>query len=479
MDAFTLPRRCVWLLLAVATWSAGYFYTGGGASQQAHYGTARALVDHGTFRLDDYRFIDVDVARFEGHKLSNKPPGFPILMAPAALVGGVAGKLWPGREGTARQVGAYVTQLLLMGGLSFALLLMLALILSSWMAPAAAACVAALCFLGSYLWPFATTFFSHVGTAACGLLAVFIPWRARGRELSTREAALTGFALGYGPLIEYAAVVAFLPIGVWLLWHVRSWRERAALVGGALVPLLVLMAYQAYYFGSPFALSYAHLSTEHQVAGHAKGFLGASWPRKEELRELTFGTYRGLFSITPVTLVGAVGLGVLARRGEWAGYARAALLSAAAMLLFISGYWAWQGGSSFGPRLVLPMVPFLLVGVGVLWQRYAPVVVGVTVPAFFFMILGPAVCMIPHASHTPGYYNLVRFLGDKFLRGQVPAYADPIFGEHLLPPTERPTLGLAWNLGHVVGLQHEWTVVPFVVVMTALVVLLWREARRA
>jgi hypothetical protein len=83
--------------------------------------------------------------------------------------------------------------------------------------------------------------------------------------------------------------------------------------------------------------------------------------------------------------------------------------------------------------------------------------------------------MIPHASHVPGYYNLVTFLGAKFLGGQVPAYAEPLFDEAILPG--RPA-SLAYNAGHLLGLPGAWSVLPYVAVTAAILGILWARARR-
>ena len=89
-------RRERALLACLAFFCAGYFFTGGGASQQAHYGTMRALLHHGTFALDAAPYINVDVARANGHTYSNKPPGVVLVMLPAAAAGMAGGRDWPG-----------------------------------------------------------------------------------------------------------------------------------------------------------------------------------------------------------------------------------------------------------------------------------------------------------------------------------------------------------------------------------------------
>jgi len=469
-------RPRLWLGL-LAAWCSAYFFTGGGASPAAHYATARAILEHQTFVLDAYPFVNVDVAKAQGHTLSNKPPGFPLMILPAAAVGLAAESLWPGRLGVARQVGAHVTQVLALGGLGCVVLWCLSSIFTRLGMGRRAPLLAALGYLGSYLWTYSTTFFSHLGTAALasGVALLVVRSLVEDRAWSTREGFWLGFLLGWGVITEYSVVFAFFPVGLWALWRAPSTSLRGALVLGALVPGLVLMAHNTAYLGGPLELSYGHLSTDHQVEGLRQGFFGYSKPKWMEFKELSFGTYRGLFLVAPPTLVGLLGLAACARGGIMGSASRMALLGVLAMLVSLSGYFFWHGGSSFGPRFLVPVIPWLVLGLSTVWLQGRPGQAVVAISAmlgFCFMLLGPAVCMIPHASPTPDY-NTIKFLGEKFLNGQVPAYAGDLFGESFLPPDQRPVLGLGYNLGHVLGLKGTQSVLPFVLGVLALLQRVW------
>lgn len=458
------PRRIRAVLAALALWGAAYFHTGGGASQQAHYMTTRALLTQRTFALNSFPFVSVDVARVDGKTYSNKPPGFPIIMLPAAMFGLVVEKAWPGRAGTALQVGALVTQTLLLGGAGLCILWLLEAFFRREGAGRHGPMLAALVYLGTYLWPFSTTFFSHLVTAALGLWPAVTLWQAQrqARGLTASEATGVGLLLSLAVVTEYSAAVAFLPLGAWALWRAHGWRERIRLAAGAVIPVAALLAWQWALFGSPLSFSYAHVSTGHQVEGHAQGFLGASWPNGRRLWELTVGTYRGLFVLNPVLLLAVLGLWKLSRTpgSVVRGGAITMLVATVAMLLFISGYWAWEGGSSFGPRFLVPLIPLLALGLAKAVRRWPGWTLGLAALGIPGMLTGPAVCMIPHAAHG-ATYNLVSYLGARLLAGKVPAYAEQIAGEAMLAPDQQPTLGLAFNLGHVMGLHGAATVVPF------------------
>lgn len=464
--------------LCLSLFLGGYFYTGGGASQQAHYATMRALLTQRTFALDAYPFITVDVARLNGHTYSNKPPGFPVLMLPAAAVGWAAESVWPGRAGTAVQVGAYVTQVVGLGGAGLWLMWSLVRMFRALGSGGRAPWLAALGYLGTYLWTYSTTFFSHLMTAALAACAVadLVEARAHQRSLTAARSAWVGVVLGAAVTVEYSAAVGLFGVGIFgWWWCAQTAKARGAMVLGVALPAGLLLGWQWAVMGSPFSFSYAHVASAEQVQGHGGGFLGAGWPRLPEFLHLTAGWYRGLFSWNPLLVLCALGLVRMRREKDWAAWSTTVGLATTAMLLFISGYWAWEGGSSFGPRFLVPLIPLLLTGLVFAEREWPRATTAMGLAGGVMMVAGPAACMIPHASHTPGYYWLVPYLAERIAQGRVPAYAEQLLGEGLMPPDQRPTLGMAWNLGHVMGLHGAWTLVPFFVLVGALATALYRS----
>jgi len=79
------------------------------------------------------------------------------------------------------------------------------------------------------------------------------------------------------------------------------------------------------------------------------------------------GTRRGLFYVSPLLVVGAIGLVLRGQRGQ--RWARASLLAAAVLVLVNSGYYMWWGGAAAAPRHLLPVVPLLALGLAPLAER--------------------------------------------------------------------------------------------------------------
>lgn len=210
---------------------------------------------------------------------------------------------------------------------------------------------------GTVALPYSTVFYSHQ-LAAAFLFTAFALVFLRARGAVGRWAPLAaGFLLGLAFFTEYTVVLLIAAIGLYVLWALRkNSGDIGALCVAGVVPILGLLAYNYACFGSPIDTGYSHDFC--WSAAQGAGFAGFTYPRLGPLTDLTFGSYRGLFYLSPFLLLAAPGAYFMARRG----YAREAALCMGSSLLFIlaiSAYWGWNGGQVDGPRYLVPAVPFL------------------------------------------------------------------------------------------------------------------------
>ncbi len=174
-------------------------------------------------------------------------------------------------------------------------------------------------------------------------------------EEDPRRIALAGLMLGLAVVSRPTDVLLAAPAAGYVLFRRR--RAFPLFAALALLPAALLTFYSWSYLGEPLAFGQAY-----RPGGFSRHFLAG-------LAGLLVSPSRGLFVFSPVLLAALAG-GVLA----WRQKAQEALrfLSAGALLLLaLYACWGtWWGGSGFGYRLILEIVPVLILLLPLAWNRW-------------------------------------------------------------------------------------------------------------
>jgi len=153
---------------------------------------------------------------------------------------------------------------------------------------------------------------------------------------------------------------------------------------------LPLFVYNLWAFGSLTHLSYANAVKVQGVSGHAVlgsnagGFFGVGVPSPKVMLDLLVSA-KGLFVLSPVLVMGVVGIVLMARRGRRAEAWTIGGL-ALAYLVYNSGYWLPFGGGTPGPRFLMPVIPFLALPLALAWRRFPVTTFALAVPSALFML---------------------------------------------------------------------------------------------
>ena len=266
--------------------------------------------------------------------------------------------------------------------------------------------------LGTMVLPLSTLLFSHVFTAFLGFAAFALMLRERDGPPRPLLLALAGLAMGYAVTSEYPLFFVAAVLGLYLLSRRDALtpllvaRRAGAYILGGLVGIVPLLLYNHYAFHSWTHLAYS------DVPRQQKGFFGIGAPSLKVLSTLLFDS-RGLLTISPVLLMGAIGTVLLYRRGK-----RAEALTIAGVCLcyvgYNSGYYLPFGGGFMGPRFLTTMLPFLAFPVAIAFKRYP----GPTIALAGISIATTVLATITHP--LVGYENetvvWARYLGEGFFQ---------------------------------------------------------------
>ena len=371
-------------------------------NQTSHYDLIRSLnVERTT--IDSYQDNTGDKAYYRGHFYSARAPGLALMALPfydtLNLIGAeswtnahVAPPNHPGDE-MIYLIGLWANVL---PGL---LLLLLVWRVAERFEPGYGAGAAVALGLGTMVLPLSTLLFSHVFSAFLGFGAFALMLREREGPPSAMLLGLAGLAMGYAVASEYPLFFVAAVLGLYLLSRPGALtpaliaRRAGAYIAGGIVGIVPLALYNHYAFHSWTHLAYSSIPRQQ------KGFFGISLPSLKVLSTLLLDS-RGLLSISPVLILGALGTVLLYRRAR-----RAEALTIGGICLcyigYNSGYYLPFGGGFMGPRFLTTMLPFLAFPVALALRRWP----GPTIALAAVSIAATVIATITHP--LVGYENEV------------------------------------------------------------------------
>lgn len=369
---------------AAATWvfailllSYSYFWHSRDWNSASRLMLTYALADRGTVSISGLEDQTRDRARFHGRFYSDKLPGFSLLAVPPTLV---AKRVFAipdhprNRKGFAYWPTDYWATLgtsSLASALTGALLTLVAFELGC--GPRRASLVGLAYGLATPAYVYATMSYGHQ-LAAFSLLASFVLlWKARSTAQPSLIVGIAGFLAATAAVVELQVGLVSAILGAYVAGLVVTRRlpARSILVFllGAVVPTLVLLAYNTIAFDSPWDMGYFHEDiAEFRSVHSAENPLGLGHPNWGRLLPLFWGGYRGLLFYAPILVLAPVGWYTLIRKHAWDVAAVSSAACAAVVFVNLS-YPEWTGGWSTGPRLLVPLLPFAMIPVAAALAR--------------------------------------------------------------------------------------------------------------
>jgi hypothetical protein len=382
-------------------------------NQTSHYDLIRALNDD-TTTIDAYQENTGDKVYYHHHYYSARAPGLALFALPFYdTIKALGAEQWAQESPAQRNTDEMVYLIGLWGNvLPGFLLVLLVWRVADRFEPGYGIAAAVTMGLGTLILPLSTLLFSHVFTAFLGFAAFVLMMRERAGPPSLSLLWLAGLAMGYAFSSEYPLFFVAVMLGLYLISRRDTLnplglaRRLGAYVVGGLIGIVPLLLYNHYAFRSWTHLAYS------DVPRQKKGFFGITAPSLKALATLLFDS-RGLLTLSPVMILGGVGVWMLYRRGR-----RAEALTITGIclcyLIYNSGYYLSFGGGFMGPRFLATMLPFLACTLGLAFKRFP----GPTIALAAVSITTTVIATITHPliGYEPEAVTWVRFLAKGFFQ---------------------------------------------------------------
>lgn len=364
---------------------------GGGVNPNRYFDLIHSLVDQHSITIDAYHENTIDKAFKDGHFYSAGLPGPSLIGIPAYLafkpmyqvLPTVALKLLANiqslKQGTEggfyqRDNSNFFLSTLWITWLSLSLLSALAavglfrVLLSLKISQGNAFLTTIAYAFGTPVFFYSTTYFSHVFGAAFVIFSLVVLVGLKSLK-QTMAFMLLGILAGTALLMEYETLVLIGVLGLYVLYR---WKPNGLIFFclGALMPIMILFAYNTLAFGGPFHTPHQFLVGPNRL-NHTVGILGFTVPRPEKLFGLLLSPARGLFLYSPWLLLAFVGWFVALRlkKRPMIDFALMGILASTALWIWISSFTDWKGGAAFGPRYLITSFPLMSVAVAFALSR--------------------------------------------------------------------------------------------------------------
>ncbi|HVN17098.1 MAG TPA: hypothetical protein VMT73_15240 [Anaerolineales bacterium] len=471
-----------YILVAMLVFATLYFYQDPGSNGNSRLDMTRAIVEQGSINIDSYHqqinWDTIDEASFNSHYYTDKGIGSSLLaVLPYFLLYKLSAVL--GIALNSVVIKHFVTAVVMGGAFTvngFVLYLIAEKISANrWKALLATLAVS----MGTMLWPYSTTYFGHVLAATFLTLAFYNLFISTTNPeiISAKNCLWAGLFAGFAFITEYTTAFVIVGLLVYALYILRKQNPRQFIrlslvaIFGALIPLSMFFAFNYAIYGNLLAVGYSHEALQEFQAGHATGFMGIGLPDWNAFYRLTIDPQRGLFWQSPVLVLSILGYFFMLKKKIYRAEGLLSVFAITSMLLMNAGYYMWWGGWAFGPRLIIPALPFFIIPFAVLPDNLNPFLEALSIVSIGQMLI-PLMGQIQFVIKYQTVKKIYLVDGQPFKHFSILyQYGLPLIVKLFRAGTP------SWNLGHAIGIPFLLSGPTFIIVESLLTGLFYRQTK--
>ncbi|MEM4245074.1 MAG: hypothetical protein QXR60_02635 [Candidatus Nanoarchaeia archaeon] len=253
----------------------------------------------------------------------------------------------------------------------------------------------------TFTFSFATLFFVYSTSYSKDILKTFfmfasfyILFNLRDRHCQNREGWLfffSGLFVAFSVAMDYKMVIV-IPLFIIYLFYVSKKKESLYFFLGLAIPLFMLLLYDYVAFGNPFVTPYSYRNPAITNYYYTYGIMGMTYPNFERIYWLMLSPFRGFFFYMPIMILSCIGIFLKFFSKDKRYNIEMLFILFLFLLLFYyntSLVTAWDAGGSFGPRYLIPVVPFMIIPVIFVFDKIKLWIVGLfSLASFFVNFLG-------------------------------------------------------------------------------------------
>ncbi len=268
----------------------------------------------------------------------------------------------------------------------------------------------------------------------------------KSEVLNTFYAFIAGLLAGIGALSDYTAMYIAMILTFYIFSTKMSLYQKMVFILGGLPCVALLAFYNLHCFGSPFSFSYNYLSYEPFRQGVEKGLLGISIPKMDAIAAILFSPSRGLFFVMPIFLYSLFGLFRMFKEKKFIAEAIVIIVIFFGYLCINGGFYGWHGGWTYGPRYLVPMLPFLAIPIAFAPLRSIWFALILFISIFQVVLSAAIFVHVPNEIVNPLFEIIIPFLFDGFT---------------------------AINIGNLIGLKDPFSFLPLLILLITFTILLF------